>query len=545
MVKCALDLGHATRVGRGETKLAEPDGRGGEATDSALMHGRMVPQGYVRAWRLAGVTRETVARWTTIMGRMRKVLALVLLAACGDDEFNALPDGPQAPDGMADGPTSGLVKLTVTDVGLPRMGVKVYFQSSDSSLVSATMTDVNGVASAVMEAGGFVTAIQPFALRLPQGLSSTELKTFAGVKPLDELVLSRDDLPPEVINASVIANPDPAVVNGGTYTLYSPCQSNGLTIGSTGSGGGSGSISSAVSFIGCGTTTDLTVVVTDGSGVRSSIHKPNVTLTEQGVIDLTDLTYVAAETATWQFTDVPAFIGSFSVTDALATTSGPQFLTFEGAAIDNATGITLPRARPVIDNSAQIVLTNFSGAPFSSHGMLEWGPTTAAYSKSLTDVLLASYAAFPEYSLATKSVTWTADAGLAPDLAIIRTDLFRKTAPSLGWSWEIAAPVGTDLTVRYPVLPAPDDQFNPITNDSTNVNRLTTAKLAGGYDGIREVVLSIDGDPNTGLPLDLVIGATGRVVTEDVQFPQAKRTPPGTLLPLAGRVQKALKAHRR
>jgi hypothetical protein len=534
VVKCALDVGHSSRVRSGEPKFAESNGRGGEATDSALMHGRMV-------------TRETPARWPTIMARMRKVLALVLLVACGDDEFTGLPDGPQGPDGTPDTPTEGLVKLTVTDAGLPRMGVKVYFQNADSSLVSATMTDVNGVASAVMEAGGFVTAIQPFAQQLPTGVASTELKTFAGVKPLDELVLSRDDLPPAVVNATVLANPDPAVVNGGNYTLYSPCQSNGLSIGSTGSGSGSGSgsISSGVTFIGCGATTDLTVVVTDFGGVvQSSIHKPNVTLTEKGIIDLTDLTYVAAETATWEFTNVPAFIGSFNVTDALATTSGPQFVTFDGAAIDNATGITLPHPRPVIDNSAQIVLANFSGAPVSTHGVLEWGPPTTAYSKSLTDVLLASYATLPEYSLANKSVTWTVDPGPAPDFAIIRTDLFRKTAPLLDWDWEIAAPVGTELTVRYPVLPAPDDQFNPITNDSTTVNRLTTAKLAGGYDAIREVVLSLDGDPNTGLPLDLVVGATGRVVTEDLPNLRAKRTP-GTLLPLADKIGKALKAHRR
>lgn len=530
-MKCALEIGHPTRVGHGETELAEPDGRGGETTDSALMHGRMV-------------TRETAPRWASIIARMRKVLTLLLLAACGDDDFNGLPDGPQGPDGTPDTPTEGLVKLTVTDQGLPRMGVKVYFQNSDSSVVSATMTDVNGVASAVMEAGGFVTAIQPFVQQLPTGVASTELKTFSGVKPLDELVLSLDGLPPVAINATVVANPDPAVVNGGTYTLYSPCQSSGLTIGSTGSGGGSGSISSGVSFIGCGVTTDLTVVVTDSSGVvQSSIHKPNVTLTEKSIIDLTDLTYVAAETATWQFTEVPAFIGSFGVTEALATASGPQFVTFDGAAIDNATGITLPHPRPVIDNSAQIVLANFSGATFSTHGLLEWGAPTAAYSASLTDVLLASYAALPAYSLANKSVTWTVEAGVAPDFAIIQTDLFRK-APSLDWSWEIAAPVGTDLTVRYPVLPAPDDQFNPITNDSTNVNRLTTAKLAGGYDGIREVVLSIDSDPNTNLPLDLVVGATGRVVTEDLPSLRAKRTP-RTLLPLADQVRKALKARRR
>ncbi len=533
-MKCALDIGHPTRVGRGETKLAESDGRGGETTDSALMHGRMV-------------ARETALRWASIIALMRKVLALVLVAACGDDEFNGLPDGPQGPDGTPDTPTEGLVKLTVTDQGLPRMGVKVYFQNSDSSVVSATMTDVNGVASAVMEAGGFVTAIQPFALRLPQGVASTDLKTFSGVKPLDELVLSRGNSTSNtVVNASLLINPDPLITNGGDYLLFAPCiQGGGIGVGSTGSGSGSGSgsLGGPVTFVGCSATTDLTIVVTDAIGVRSSIHKPNVTLTEGGVIDLTDLTYAPAESATWEFTNVPAFVGSFNVTDALTTVNGPQFLSFDGAAIDNATGITAPHARPVLDNSVQIVLSDFSGAPNARHGMLEWGAPATAYSKSLTDVLLSSYATLPEYSLANKSVSWTVDPGVAPDFAIIRTDLFRE-APTLDWDWEIAAPLAAEATVRYPVLPAPDDQFNPITNDSTNVNRLTTAKLAGGYDAVREVVLSIDGDPNTGLPLELVAGATGRVVTEDIQLQQGKRTPKA-LLPFAAQIKQTLKAHRR
>lgn len=482
------------------------------------------------------------------MATMRRVLALLLIAACGDDEFTGLPDGPTPPDGTPDTPTEGLVKLTVTDSGLPRMGIKVYFQNADSSLVSATMTDVSGVASAVMEAGGFVTAIDPFPIRTPQlggGLGLHEIKSFAGVKPLDELVLDRAaPLENTTVNVSLIVNPD-ANVPGASYALFAPCLSSGIGIGGGSGSGGSGSVGGPVTFTGCGTTTDITITASDNTGVRSSIHKANVTLTEGEAIDLTDLTYAASVDATWQYTNVPAAIASIDVVDVLVTPRGPQFLSFDGAIIDAGTGITQARKRPVIDGSVQVVLSDLFGTPNSRHTVLEWGPTTTAYSKSLTDVLLSDYATLPVYDVATKSVTWTVDAAATPDLAIIRTPFFREAASSLDWDWEIAAPIGAEVTVRYPVLPAPDDQFNPIATDSVfNVDRLTTAKVPGGYDAVRNVVLSLDGDPNTGLPLDLVAGATGTVVSEDIRFAKGKRTPT-QFVPFAAKVYQAYKARHR
>jgi len=96
---------------------------------------------------------------------MRLVPLLVCcLIACGDDGVRHTPDaaphdGPTADTGP-DAPALP-VTLTVTVDGAPQGGVKVYFLNADSSVVLNTVTDATGTASAVMAAGGSVTALFP------------------------------------------------------------------------------------------------------------------------------------------------------------------------------------------------------------------------------------------------------------------------------------------------------------------------------------------------------------------------------------------------
>ncbi|MGC4117877.1 MAG: hypothetical protein QM765_25685 [Myxococcales bacterium] len=480
------------------------------------------------------------------------LLALSAFAACGDDDFTGLPDGPDRPDTPEpDGPQVGLVKLTITDGGTPQPMVKVYFQNADSTIVSATMTDVNGVASAVMEAGGFVTAINPFPQIIPAIVSNgDDVRTFAGVKPLDELVLSRGNGGGSVVNVTLLVNPDPNVV-GGTYELFAPCIGGSLNItNGGGSGSGSGSIGGAVQLTGCGATSDFTITVRDGNfNLVSSIHKDNVTLTEGQPVDLTDLTYVAAETATFQYTNAPAGFDSFGLASVLLSQHGQQNVIFSDGSFDNGTGTTPPIARPVVDNDLQLTAGSF-GTNTGRHQVLEWGPSTTAYTKSLAGLLLAEYATFPTYDVATKTITWTVGAGADPDFAIARTSFSRPDGSGKGfinWDWEIVAPLGTEESIRYPVLPAPDDDYNPTAQDAgQDVFSLTTAKFPGGYDAIRETVFSV-ADNNSDLPNGIVTGATGTVVIEDLQF-ATKRTPPKVrdlLQPFAQRVKAAHKARRR
>ena len=72
-------------------------------------------------------------------------------------------------------PPAGAVKLVVTRAGIPVIGVAVVFQTADSSVVQAGLTNEKGLAWAEMPAGGFVTAIAEV------GSGIDELTTFAAV----------------------------------------------------------------------------------------------------------------------------------------------------------------------------------------------------------------------------------------------------------------------------------------------------------------------------------------------------------------------------
>src|SRR5512143_11333 len=94
----------------------------------------------------------------------RVVLGLTAcFVACGDDGNRHIVDAPLQTDGPSiDSPSLLPVTLTITVNAMPYAGVHVYFQNTDSSVVAMAVTDVTGTASAVMAAGGYVTAVNPF-----------------------------------------------------------------------------------------------------------------------------------------------------------------------------------------------------------------------------------------------------------------------------------------------------------------------------------------------------------------------------------------------
>src|SRR4051812_16039965 len=117
---------------------------------------------------------------------MRRILFLVpLVTACGDDGVRHTPDAAphDGPITNSDAPgdaTALPVSITTTAGNAPVAGVHVYFLNADSSVALATTTDANGTASAVMAAGGSVTAIVPYT-QLAFGGVSDEIDTYFGV----------------------------------------------------------------------------------------------------------------------------------------------------------------------------------------------------------------------------------------------------------------------------------------------------------------------------------------------------------------------------
>jgi len=476
---------------------------------------------------------------------MRRLLAfvVVLAAACGDDGgVNQLADAPvfDAPD--VDAQTSGVVTLTITSGTAGVADVKVYFQNADSSVVAVGMTDANGVVFATMEAGGYVTAIDPFAaVSVPTGIARTsDLRTFGGVKPGDQLKLNVRGQDPTV-NFTLTLPTEP---NALFYQLHTPCQI--LDVTDTDGSGGLPGPGGPISLTGCGTTTDFVIVAHDPDGFPiTSIHKPNVVLVEGGTIDLTAETFVATQDVTFSYESVPSNIGSLNVASFLASPRGSIAEAFSSALATNNMAMTTPVKRPVVAGSLQITATTFFGGNFGRPQVIEWGPPTTAYTLSMGNlltptILVPDYTSVPGFDATTHAITWTTDAiGKLPDFTVANVFFDRTVGLAQTWIWEIVAP-HTTTSIAFPVLPAPDDRFNALGTDNTNVNELTTAKVPGGYDAIRANVLALEG------PTGLVTGAAGQVVFQELQLGKLRKRQPASrvLRPWVRSARPASSSHR-
>src|SRR3954471_16107271 len=145
------------------------------------------------------------------------VVVLVVVACGGSSGSGHLPDASP----LADGPITGgqPVTLTVTDGGAPKAGVHVYFLNADSSPVATVDTGADGVASAVMAAGGSVTALDPSQPERPDHV----LFTYLGVKPGDHLSLANSGGASDSFTLSA-----PAVTGATNYDVFTTCGTDAI-----------------------------------------------------------------------------------------------------------------------------------------------------------------------------------------------------------------------------------------------------------------------------------------------------------------------------
>jgi hypothetical protein len=432
---------------------------------------------------------------------MRLRYLLLLLATCSDDKVHHLADAPNNPDAPPDGPSTGVVTLTVTVAGVPNPNVTVYFQNADSSLVSATQTDASGVASATMQAGGYVTAIKPDVLNgAAFGLLTDSVATFAGVKPGDFLTLATPVLP-----ALPFTITTPLDSGASTYFLWTSCGQQDISA----AGSGSGTVPVAVNLAGCGDgTVDMLVETRDGTGPLHGLFQ-TVVVTPNQQVNLTN-NYMGLVTSTFAYTSVPAAISSLGIVQALATTRG-QLNVETGQATVTTGAANASFLQQNVTGATAITTSSPIGTPgFGNPHVVEWGPYAAAYTLDLANVLLGDWTTQPTFDVPTHAVTWGESAGATPDLGLVEVDAFRGS-PALAWRWRIAAP-RTGTTIVYPVLPAPSDIYNVTAGDSPGINTMITAAVPGGYDAVRAHILSAQNGV-----LSLVVGATGRIVFEDLR----------------------------
>lgn len=457
------------------------------------------------------------------MGVMHKSLVvLALLVGCGDDGVHKLPDAPPAPDDASiDAPTTGAVTLTILQDGNPQVAIDVFFLAADNSLVAKVATNAQGVASATMGLGGSVTVIDPFLTKS----SVHDVRTFAGVKPGDNLRLTTGNPPQSVTTNFTLTLPADAAAS--SYEVHTSCGT--LYFSTSGSGSGGTTVGGPSSLYGCGATIDLLLQTFDFNGQPvGSIYKAGVALTEGGTIDLSAMAYTTpVPTGTINWSNVPAGFTEVDARAGLATSKGLlRTDTLAPVTVTAGAGSTT-FARPAITGGIAVTQSQpFPTNGFGRHSVYDWSPQGAgAISIDFANALLGTYSTMPSVSAATRTVTWAAGAGASPDFAWATLRASRVGAmafvggTTLAWDWSIVVPYGS-TTFTLPLLPAEIAQYNFVPTDAVNVDDLITAKVPGGYDAVRATILSSSG------PLDYVTSATGRIVLEGVDFPVQTRTAP-------------------
>jgi hypothetical protein len=438
--------------------------------------------------------------------------SLVLVGCGNDDKHGGLPDGPLAAiDAPIDvpGELPPPVTLTVLKNGKPQTGVHTYFLNADSSVVATLDTDASGTVTAVMAAGGSVTAIDPFP---PVVVGDNDLRTFMAVKPGDQLLLTQNDAMTP-IGFTLIA-PVFGQRTDTSYSVLTSCGSGSISPGGGGSGSGSPTPGGPVSLTNCNGHADILIIATEpqseGPPNVGALFHGNVTLTQDQIVDLSDDSYQPVNTVSFSYTNLPQATDSVSVFHSLATANGalPAFRPDSNgvAVVDGAASVDIPE--PTIADATGVVDTEV--VLRGTHHVIDKTSVATTYSLDGTGLLLRDLVDAPVYIQATRQLSWTEDtAGATPDLTV--TCINVSTTAERRWSWAIAAPYTPTGELIFPTLPTDVADWTPAPNDFVTAQGLMNAKVPGGYDAVRAHVL------DAVVAADLA-SAAGRTVTVDTQF---------------------------
>jgi hypothetical protein len=422
---------------------------------------------------------------------MKHVLALALLAACGNDlhhTVDALPaDAPGdtlVPSG--NDPPANAVKLAVRRGTGAVPDVAVYFQDPSSAVIEQALTNESGLAWALMPDGGFVTAVE----HVGDGLD--EITTFSAVAPADALRLDFMDPGQRKEWPIKLSFPFDAGGTAASYLVHTSCNSETIGLATpipvaaddnqiTLSGCDDGFADFAIESF------DV-----DGNSTGRALYAAAVALPAPQPPTGAGTTFVplqltgafnALEVHTLDYVNVSEAVGSLGILHGISadrrtyevTDSKPR----AGASI--STTISVPAG-------AMTMLTATVGYPASSAAndqqlLLDWGPASTAYTLDAAQSYLPGYNTAPSYDVASRTVTWVeGTAPIQPDLVRARIHVYRDDIPSgRSWGWRIVAPRTATAAVAFPQLPILGFDFNPADGDVVGVDELTNVKLPGGY----------------------------------------------------------------
>jgi hypothetical protein len=404
------------------------------------------------------------------------------------------------------------VTLTVTNLGRPQANVAVYFVNADDTLVKATTTDATGTASAVMTAGGSVTAVNPFpppvaVAPTPGGkISTDELRTFVGVKPGDHLVLNHA----ATTFVTFQLNATAAEGNPNTYDVFTSCGTSTIVPGGGGGGSGSPDPGGVVSLENCNGTADVAILASQVNPESSpqpvaGLYHPNALVMDDYTLDLTADTFQALTGVQITYLNAPDAV--ISALHAPITAHGAL-----GPFLGDASGGTVTIQEPTLTGVTQAAVGT-SLVLNSHHQVLDWGAFTTAYELDLANLLLPEITSDPAFDTATTKLTWSeATTGATPDLTFV-TLFDRRPDPLRRWHWELAAPHPAG-EIKFPKLPTDIYDWKPAEGDEIILDPVSNAKVPGGYDAVRSHIFDLH---DQGSFTSFVTGATGRVVIVESQ----------------------------
>jgi hypothetical protein len=459
---------------------------------------------------------------------MRKVGLFVailgLATACDEDNPARHLDGgtTDSPEQMIDAPVAPEpVTVTVKSVGIGQAGVVVHFQKADSTLVATEMTDATGVASHVLEAGGYVTVLNPFPpapAGLPNG-PSQDIRTFAGVKPGDHLRVEEtagEETPPINMTLTLPPQTDGNIAH---YDIVSSCGGNQIDF----SGSGGSNPTGVVSFYNC-TTTDILVIAKDDTYTPYKFFfVPNQAITADGALDYSGQTLGDLTTRTYDVGDKPTNVFGIDVRQVIGTARGE--LVEYSSATTGTTPATASLTFPAIANGLSLItISAYTG--MMQHYGLEWGAlATTPYSTDFGGHMLPEISAY-SFDAATHTISWTATGGAAPDFVEVELSGYRNTSTEVRRvEWKIVAPY-TAGTTTLPTLPAGTFDLNFTEADGVSVRNILVGDIPnGGYDAVRAPFFAIDPYER---PEDVVVGASGTAQIAYTSVPSVARPKPAT-----------------
>lgn len=457
---------------------------------------------------------------------MVRLLLLVVLVAslgntgcggCNEDGLRNLPDARPADAAEIDAPVDGPlqpVTLTVIKNRAPVVGVRVYFLNADSSLVKTIDTDDYGQASAIMAAGGSVTAIDPFPRDPDPGVrevivGDNDLATFAGVKPGDQLVLTRNE--PRRISVTLQI---PDVPEASSYEVSTTCGAGTISTG----GGSALAAIGEISLQDCPATADIVVVAIDDktSLPRSALQRADVAVSDGLAIDLTASTFQPLSDVTFRFTGVPE-VGSLAFQHFAVSPRGTFGVPFGGlVSLESGAGM-LTLQEPMGALGGIITANLFTG---SRQHVVDRVAAASTYTTDMAGLLPTIN--FATYEAIYQRLVWDEDAtGATPDLTIGAIDV--SATSERRWRWVIAAPYRKGELV-FPTLPDEIASWAPSPSDSVGTERQINVKVTGGYDAIRNRVLDLrEAFNGTGNAIGFV-GATGRAILAQPESSEVRRS---------------------